>query len=178
MLSIERSPLPDGALLDFYRANGSYTDCYATDVDKRVSHEDFVAAFYTTWLFKLERTLIRLTVSKPSLDSQAQQLACGALDEFSAWRVERRATNQLLLADYTGRTRSWLMVTHSVEGQWVRTRLYFGSAVVPIKHRRTGSPSMGVTYKSLLGFHKVYSLMLLRAAKSRLGSRVDNYNGR
>src|SRR5262249_52421050 len=108
----------------------------------------------------------------------AQQLACGAVDEFAAWRVERRAANQLLMADYTGRTRSWLMVVHSAEEQGVRTRLYFGSAVVPIRHRRSGTPSLGASYKSLLGFHKLYSVLLVRAAKARLNSRREVRNGR
>jgi hypothetical protein len=170
VLSIQRSLLPEGALLAFYRAGGSYTDCYVTDIASRVSHEDFVTSFYTTWVFKLERWLIRLGLSKPSSDAQAHQLAHGALDEFAAWRVERRAVNQLLMADYTGRTRSWLMVEHIATDRGVRTRLYFGSAVVPVRHRRNGIPSMGWTYKSLLGFHKLYSIVLLRAAKKRLGS--------
>jgi hypothetical protein len=39
-----------------------------------------------------------------------------------------------------------------------RTRLYFGSAVV----------SLSFGFRALLGLHKVYSRVLLHAAKSRL----------
>jgi hypothetical protein len=49
-----------------------------------------------------------------------------------------------------------------------RTRLYFGSAVVP----RKGQTGLGGRYRALLGFHKRYSKILLRAARARLLSRA------
>ena len=48
------------------------------------------------------------------------------------------------------------------------TRLYFGSAVVPRRSARAGKPSLGPLFSALLGFHKLYSRILLRAARSRL----------
>lgn len=55
MLSIQASPLPDYALLSAYKRNGAFTDCYAVDVSGTISQEQYVAAFYTTAVFKLER---------------------------------------------------------------------------------------------------------------------------
>ena len=48
------------------------------------------------------------------------------------------------------------------------TRLYFGSAVVPVRDRVSGQPRMGFVFQALLGFHKLYSRVLLGAARSRL----------
>jgi hypothetical protein len=48
------------------------------------------------------------------------------------------------------------------------TRLYFGSAVVPIRNTQTNTTAMGSGFKALLGFHKLYSNALLRAARSQL----------
>jgi len=148
--------LPADALLQRYRAQGAYTDCFAVDVPEHVTHAQFVEAFYTTAVFKLERLLLALVVSRPSNDAQARELAGGQLEKFAAWSVEARAPGQLLLCDYAGSTRSWLMA----EAAGLGTRLYFGSAVV--RSRQGGA------FRALLGFHKLYSRILLRAAVSRL----------
>ena len=47
------------------------------------------------------------------------------------------------------------------------TRLYFGSAVVPVANKSTGKGKMGFAFKALLGFHKLYSRALLHAACKR-----------
>src|SRR5688572_23673048 len=133
--SIVACDLPPDALLRRYRDTGAYTDCYAIEVPGDVSHADYVEAFYTTWVFKLERALLAVFVAKPSTDAQARALAQGEADAFAAWRVEDRATDQLLMCDYRDRTRSWLMRTALPDGS---TRLYFGSAVVPVADARTG----------------------------------------
>jgi hypothetical protein len=161
--------LPPGALLNEYRGGGAYTDAYFTEVPGAVSHSEYVEAFYTTPVFKLERLLLRWLVSKPSTDVQARQLALGTLSAFAAWNVERRAADQVLLSDFTGRTKSWLMVV-AVEnsGAQLSTRLYFGSAVIPVIHKKSGRPTLGFTFRSLLGFHKIYSRVLLHAARLRL----------
>ncbi len=48
------------------------------------------------------------------------------------------------------------------------TKLYFGSAVVPVLNKATGEQRMGFAYRALLGFHKHYSVALLSAAAARL----------
>ena len=109
-------------------------------------------------------------VSRPSSDAEAKRLAAGELDSFAAWSVEARSVNQLLMCDFQGRTRSWLMVAPVQGGGPAATRLYFGSAVVPTVNKATGHADLGATYRALLGFHKVYSRVLLSAASSRLQS--------
>lgn len=168
MFSIESCDIPDDALLSKYLNDGTYTDCYRTDIPNTITHEQYVLAFYTTRIFKLERLILKLAVSRPCTDAQAAQLATGTLDEFAAWHVEGRCENQLLLCDFKSRTRSWLMVVPIIEGSHAHTRLYFGSAVVPVVNSKTGESSLGFVYRALLGFHKFYSVALLYAAKSRL----------
>lgn len=163
------SEVPSDSLLGRYVARGAYADCYVTELPARVSHAEFVEAFFTTPLFKLERLLLRLFLSRPSTDAQAKQMAEGRLSSYAAWTVELRAENQLVLA--TGRTRSWLMVA-AVGAQSNRTRLFFGSAVIPIR-TASGSPRrMGPLFTALLGFHKLYSRALLLSARARLSRQV------
>jgi hypothetical protein len=168
MATIRACPLPSDALLNRYCGSGAYADCYVTEVADRISHAEFVEAFYTTVVFKFERWLLRLFASRPSTDAQAGQLARGELGSFAAWSVEGRATDQLLLCDVSGRTRSWLMVKPSVNRDSICTRLYFGSAVVPVRNPRTGRIGLGPVFRALLGFHKLYSRILLQAARHRL----------
>ena len=168
MPSIRRCELPPGALLGKYQHGGAYADCYVTAIAGRVSHADFVEAFYTTPLFKVERQLLAWLVSRPSTDVQAGQLAAGTLDSFAAWSVEARSADQILLCDFQCRTRSWLMVGVGQGGALDETRLYFGSAVVPLAGARSGPRSLGLGFRLLLGFHKLYSRALLAAARSRL----------
>lgn len=97
---------------------------------------------------------------------QAGALARGERDTFAAWRVEGRAPGELLLCDFTGRTRSWLMVVAPTGGA-SPTRLCFGSAVVP-RRDGAGRARMGSLFTALLGFHKLYSRALLYAARRRL----------
>ena len=166
MSVVSACALPEASLLESHRRNGAYTDCYATDVPHAVSFERYVEAFYTTWLFKLERWIL-LLVSKPSSDHEAARLARGEIERFAAWTVEGRAEDQVLLCDYTGRTRSWLMVRDVSEGGASRTRLYFGSAVVP-RSGPDGERKLGFPFDLLLDFHKAYSVALLHAARARL----------
>ena len=170
MPSIHRCELPHEALLSKYKNGGAYADCYVTEVGRHVSHVEYVQAFYTTPLFKFERLLLAWLVSKPSTDAQASQLASGKLDSFAAWSVEERREDQLLMCDFQGRTRSWLMVIPMKGKNAGGTRLYFGSAVVPARAARAGAqaPGLGWTFRLLLGFHKLYSRALLFSAKSHL----------
>ena len=164
-------PLPTNALLAKYANSGAYTDCFATDIPRTVSHAEFVEAFYTGKLFKLERWLLSVLLSKPSTDLQARQLAAGELNEFAAWRVEARAVDQLLLCAIDGRTRSWLMVSAAAAEAPGGTRLYFGSALLSARNAsvgKNGKPALGFVFKALLGFHNLYSRALLRAATARL----------
>jgi hypothetical protein len=163
---VAEHPLPGHALLARYGGEQGYADCYVTAVPHRVTQAQYIEAFYTTRLFKLERVLLAVLARRPSTDAEAGELALGERDRFAAWTVEGRTADQLLLADAMGGTRSWLMAE---PGEGGSTRLYFGSAVVPRRRGGSDQPRMGFLFHALLGFHRLYSRALLRAARRRLG---------
>lgn len=175
MPRIVPTALPADALLRRYLDNGSYTDCYSTTLPRHVPHADFVAAFYTTPLFKCERLILKWLVGRPSTDAEAAQLGVGTRDRFAAWQVEDRSAVQLLLCDFTGRTRSWLMSvpipSDATAGARGCTRLYFGSAVVAKSSPGTIQADRKSGFSLLLGFHRLYSRLLLGAACRRLLSK-------
>ena len=160
--SVKVSPLPAGALLERYVASGDYTDCYVAAFPGPATLTEFMAAFYTTPTFKLERWLLARLLAYPSTDEEANLLALGQVKHFAAWQVEARQSNQAILA--AGRTRSWVMATQS-PAEPGATALYFGSAVV---QRRRGG--LGWQFSLLMGFHKLYSRILLASAIRRLVS--------
>jgi hypothetical protein len=166
MPTIQQSPAPPTALIYQYTSMpGAYTDSYHAEISKQVAFPEYVFAFYTTPLFKLER-LILLLVRKPSTDAEAKDLANGIRDSFAAWTVEARAGDQILMCGFMNRTRSWLMIVPAKGGK--STQLYFGTAVVPKVNRKTGKSGLGFFFTALLGFHKVYSVLLLRSASTKL----------
>ena len=158
---------PDGAQLDRYRGGGGYTDCFVAVVPDRVTQTAYIEAFYTTALFKLERLVLALLVSRPSTDDEARRLAAGETDRFAAWTVEAREADQILLCDFMESTRSWLMSVADLAAPSPTTRLYFGSAVVP----RKGAAGLGVGFRAMVPFHRLYARALLKAAVRRLMAR-------
>lgn len=158
--TLQVTPLPAGALLHRHAATGAYTDCYGVELPGQFTLTDFVAAFYTSPVFKVERWLLSRLPRFRASDHEALQLARGEVSAFSAWTVEAREPHQLLLA--AGRTRSWLMVSQSLARPGA-TAFHFGSAVLP---RRRGG--MGWQFSALLGFHKLYSRLLLQSALAQM----------
>ena len=174
---IEQGELPKDALLEKYKQTGAKTDCYFVDIPKQVSQAQYIEAFYTTPLFKIERFILALVARRPSTDEQAKSLAQGEAKNFSAWSVEQQTTEQLLLCDFMGKTRSWLKsspISTSISASIDTadgnnsTRLYFGSAVIPKQDHPSGKARIGIGFQLLGGFHHVYSKALLKAAYVRL----------
>ena len=66
--------------------------------------------------------------------------------------------------------RSRLMLDTKSEAD---SRLLFGSAVVPKVEKNTGKTEHGFIFKYLLGFHKLYSKLLLNAAKYKLDKLIS-----
>ena len=151
-----------------YAHQGAYVDCYVADIDRVVTFEQFIGAFYTTWLFKLERWILAWTGKKPSSDEEAHEIAHAQRRRFAAWSEEARTSDQLLMCDYRGATRSWFMLEPHERG----ARLYFGSVVTARQNPRNGRLELGVGYRLLLGFHKLYSRALLRTARSKLRKQL------
>lgn len=151
--------LPRGTLLDRYRLPGGHVDCYVREVPRAVSLPQFITAFYSSTAFGPERWLLGALLGKHASDQDIAQLAAGQTTRFAAWSVEARHEDQILLCDYQGKTRSWLMVLPVAGG----TRLHFGSAVVPAQ--RQGERRL---FRALLWFHRWYSVQLLSGAASQL----------
>ena len=122
---------------------------------------EFIFAFYTTPLFKLERWLLARALRITSSDHEALLLARAEAERFSAWKVEHRSDTEILMD--AGQTRSWLSV-RAQGGPHRSTTLFFGSAVVP---KRPGG-KFGPAFHALLGFHQLYSRLLLSSASTRV----------
>lgn len=165
-MQITEMPIPPGSLIAPFAAEpGTYTDCYAVTVPASVDLSAYIAAFYTTWLFRAERMVLRVAARRPSTDAEAHALAGGTADSFAVWTVEGRSAQDILLGDQSGRTKSWLMVSPEDAG----TGLFFGSVVVPEPPKKPGAaPRLGPVFDALLGAHKVYSRMLLGASARRV----------
>ena len=173
MPTVQTCEIPLISLLRQYKDGPGYADCYVIKVPGTVTQAAYIEAFYTSPLFKIERTLLQYLASKPATDADAKALAGGGATRFSAWRVEAQSSSELLLADFTGRTRSWLMAVPGPLGNDLPgTLLYFGSAVVPLSSQ--GAQSMGWLFHALLGFHRLYSRLLLGAASQSV--RPSNRN--
>jgi hypothetical protein len=170
MLRIIETPVPDDALLKTHRGGkhperwGHYGDCFSAQVNGSVTLSQFVFAFYTSPVFRLERLILRVLVGAASSDEQARAVAEGRGDSFAVWTVGERTATQLLMCDRYGKTRSWFRVMPRSSGGTV---LEFGSAVAARPAQRDSlrrSRGFGV----LLGFHRLYSTVLLAAARRRV----------
>ncbi len=161
-------PVPADSLLAPYETGqAQYADSYCTEVAARISLESFVTGFYCTWLFKIERWILKYLAGRPSTDDEVSGLANGKTEHFAAWSVEARTSADILLADFSGKTRSWLMVMHHNNG----TRLYFGSAVLSRTTPDGQRMPPSVIFSILSGFHRVYSIALLTACREYLLAR-------
>jgi hypothetical protein len=169
MFSITQDAVPEDALLCTYRGGlrperweGS-GDCFSVTADRLTSLAEFVFAFYTSPVFRIERVILRLLAGAPSTDAEARSLAEGSGTSFAIWRVGERTATQLLMCDRYERTRSWFGVVPLKDG---RTLLQFGSAVASGGHRRIAAgAARGNLFRLLLRFHVVYSQVLMHAAK-------------
>jgi hypothetical protein len=168
-MRIEHQPAPPDSLLKTYQGGGhperwgQYGDCFSVRVNRLVGLSDFVFAFYTTWVFKLERRILQLVIGAASTDAQAFRVAHGTEQVFAAWVVGARSESQLLMCDRYETTRSWFRVLPNESG----STLQFGSAVASAP-ARGAAQSRGSGFRLLLGFHVLYSKVLLRAAAKRL----------
>ncbi len=167
MPKVNECELPNIALSAGYKTQGAFVDCYYSEIAKDVSLDEYIQAFYTTPLFKLERSLLSLATFKCASDHDALALSLGKSECYSIWTVEGREANQILMRDFTGNTRSWLMVKKASAGG-AGTRLYFGSVVVPKGTSENGKKSFGNFFHLFDKFHQVYSRALLSAAYRKL----------
>jgi hypothetical protein len=143
---------------------GHYGDCFSVQVDSSVTLGQFVFAFYTSPVFRIERLILRVLVGAASSDAQAREIAEGRGTAFAVWTVGERTATQLLMCDRYGKTRSWFRVAPQAAGG---TLLQFGSAVAA-RPAKAESVKMSRGFGVLLGFHRFYSRVLLAAARRRV----------
>lgn len=173
MFGVHQTPVPATSLLKTWREGPNpaaweqYSDCFATTVGRAVALPEFVYAFYTSPVFRLERAILR-RLKLPSTDAEARAVAEGTGHTFAAWRVGQRTGTQLLMCDVMGRTRSWFAVTPSEVGGQSGTVLQFGSGIAATVDPATGERRQSPGFRLLGGFHILYSQVLLGAAKARL----------
>ena len=152
--------VPSEGLLQAYVGRGAtYTDCFEVMTPSVVELPDFIEAFYTTWLFQMERSVLMLLLRRRIRDMEVRALATGA-ESFAAWRVERREEAEILLRERSGHTCSYLAVSDREGGG---TRLIFGSAVVAAE----GKP-LGRMISAMIPLHRLYSKALLGLAERKL----------
>lgn len=165
MSQITATALPEQAFLICYEAQpNTHTDCFKATIAKDVSLEAFINAFFTTWLFRIERFILNVALKKPSSDAGIAKLAKGTSETMAAWRTEQRDGDQILLEVQNAPIRTWLM--RETAGD--QTHLYFGSAVLPARKDKSGKPAMGHLFVVLMGFHKLYARALLYFAQRKL----------
>ena len=105
MFSVTQAAVPEDSLLRTYRGGArpecwqGQGDCFAVYLDKRVSLADFVLAFYTSPVFRVERFILCALAGARSTDAQARQLADGADIAFAVWHIGERTATQLLMCD-------------------------------------------------------------------------------
>ena len=158
---ITERALPPGTLLERYCGKGAYVDCLECQVPQVVNLALLIGAFYNSRAFRPERWAIGALLGLRATNADVAMLAAGETERFSAWTVEARTGSQIVMCDYQGRTRSWLMVAPNGPGTVVR----FGSAVLaqPKGYER-------FLFKALTGFHSFYARRLLTSALAGLGS--------
>lgn len=166
MTQITKTPLPDQALLRRYKdMPGAYADCYRAKAAQEISLEAYIEAFFSTPLFQIERAVLTTFGIKGASAQALRALATGRSDTWAAWQVEARDETQILMRAGSDAIRTWLMVVPDGAGG---TDLLFGSAVFPTPAKSGRAPQLPRIARWLMGFHKLYSRMLLRAALRRL----------
>jgi hypothetical protein len=167
MFAVTKVELPEDALFNTYQGGlrpeswRESGDCFAVSVDRVVSLAEFVFAFYTSPVFRIERLILGLLAAASSTDDQARRLAQGSETSFAVWRVGERTATQLLMCDRYERTRSLFRVLPLNEGS---TLLQFGSAVASTSNPRRSTWARRSLFRLLMKFHVAYSQILLYAA--------------
>lgn len=94
-MSVKIGQIPETGLLKPYSVRpGCHTGCFFVDVPGRVELSHYVSVFFTTPVFKLERKVLSVLAASPSDHQDVVDLASGAGDRLSMWRVEARHVTQ------------------------------------------------------------------------------------
>lgn len=167
-MPVKKCQIPKDSFLDAYASlPGCHTDCFSVGVSDPVTLPDFIGAFFTSPVFRLERWVLAVFAAAKTTDMDIGNLASGKSDRLAMWVVEARKCDQIILAVGSGPIRSWLMVApnpNHAQG----AILHFGSVVLPMTDAANGTPKIGLVFRLFLGFHKFYSRILLWSAKRNI----------
>ena len=167
VLSIVQCPLAEDALLRTYLGEihperwAGQGDCFCATVPASVPLSEFVFAFYTSPVFRIERGILAIILGARSTETQARAVADGSRDSFAVWRMGARTGTQLVMCDRYGKTRSWFRVVPAESGG---TLLQFGSAVASRRDGPAGVARPSIVFRWLRRFHVLYSQVLLWSA--------------
>ena len=92
MLTIPAVELPPQALLAGCRAQQAYTDCYAMELPRTVSLADYIEAFYTSPLFKLERALLAAFAARGGTLRRLSVARAAPVGGMHGWRAAMPVT--------------------------------------------------------------------------------------
>lgn len=143
-------------------------DCFRLDVPGHVPIERFAHAFFTSWLFKLERLVLPVATT----DDLAKDFAYSRVNEFAIWTAKERTDSELLAvwaeqhSPASGAT--WMRVVHGKDDEGKpKTCLEFGSAIAP-----GDMPYQKAVMAVAVPLHLAYSGLLLGAAAGNI-DRTD-----
>lgn len=158
-------------LLGLLGSEGHYVDAWALAWPTPLGLERWVTAFLTSRAFRAERALLALLPGGGSTDEDAMALAAGRSDRFAVWRTVARSQSEVLLADASGRTRSWWMA-QTGSGAGDASTLYFGSAILRQPSGRPGGRASLGAPGLTLPLHRMYSQVLMASAAAKLRRQV------
>ncbi|MEL6550324.1 MAG: hypothetical protein AAFQ54_08780 [Pseudomonadota bacterium] len=149
---VRRAEVPRESLLARYIEDpASHVDAYVTAGEASLA--DFISAFFSSPLFRLERRILALGGAASS-DPQIALLAAGEGAHMAAWEVVERNAHELLLTVPNTPIRTWLAVAPG--------ELWFGSAIV------ASDGQIPIAARALMPFHALYSRSLLALAARRV----------
>jgi len=163
-MTIQATEIPSSALLYGHVERGEYADAFYTDITYSADLSEYIRAFYSSRVMRVERFILKF-IGKPSSADQVEKLATGEISELAVWSVAERRKNEILLPDSYDRTCSWLMVSYPSTG---KTRLHFGTGVHRMRQQGEGATSLNLFFRATIGFHLLYSKVLLRSARNQL----------
>ena len=136
--------VPADSFLGAYAAKGAFTDCYAASVPGSVSLSEFVLAFYTTPLFKVERWLLAKLGGLRKEATTTRDGAAHALADALKQAAEAKAALGRVEASHDGddplvRFRDALVKAQNARGDAAPAR--FPSS--DIRRSFAGCPSIG-----------------------------------
>ncbi|MEO0370235.1 MAG: hypothetical protein AAF231_02160 [Pseudomonadota bacterium] len=166
MGKITAIPLPTNSFLNAAtQQTGCYADCFEVAVPCTPLKDDleayfarYVFVFFDSWVFRLERRILRLAGKEGTHHEDIAALARAETGRMAAWITRERGQAELLLAVPDTPILTWLQVAQTDSALLLR----FGSGILPQTDKSRPHWGFRATYWA----HRVYSRVLLHAAQA------------